>query len=92
MAEKKKYTYEDLENELKVLTPEQKKRQVIIWREDEGIRVIGLHNDPQPYYISKEVPEDGVISESDYNSFNKEEREDYEMSNPDGVTVLCADF
>ncbi len=90
--EKKPYTYADLENDLKELTPEEKKREVIMWREDDAFKTAGLSNDRQPYYSNEETPEDGIISQEDYNSLDEETKSEYKIVYPNGVTVLWEDF
>ncbi len=88
MSDKNQYTYADLENDLKNLTPEEKQRPVVGWREEEGFQIQSLMNDPQPYFMD----EHGSISQTDYNSLSQAERESYELWRKNGVTVLIEDF
>ena len=82
------YTYEDLENDLKKLSPEEKQRPVIGWREEEGFKIHSLMNDRQPYFKD----DYNSISQTDYNALSPTEREDYELYAKDGVTILIEDF
>lgn len=86
--QKKQYTFADLEKDLQQLSPEQKQREVICWREDEAIRVAGMHNDPQPYYLN----DDGCISKEDYDQLDPEQQSEYKLWRQNGVTVLWEDF